>query len=255
MSNTSKADYRTGPLPAGVIGRTALGLVSRSLPKALPVWAALAAVNAATQAITLSGPEPAAGALPLTGPELAGGAAGAVLIAAGIRIMLGAQRVWSVDAGLIAYLLFNLATTSLQVGWAWLAAQAMTTQKENPTGFLQVGLPLVVSGAVMLWANFRLGLWPLAKLIGHPGLTLASAWKRMAGGFWGWLVATLALVWVPYYLILTLFLGGVLKLHDPSPAALAADALLGVVVTPTIVMTAAIMAAVYHLRAGEEPLG
>jgi TM2 domain-containing membrane protein YozV len=253
MTTPSKTDYRTGPLPAGVIGRTTLGLLRRSLHQALPVWAALAVVSAVTQAIALSSPERPAGAFPLTVPELAGGAASAVLLAAGLRILLGAQRIWSLDAGALAYFAFGLATGAVQLAWGWMAAQAVA-QRENPQAFLQLGLPLVIAGSLMLWANFRLGLWPLAQLMGHPGLTLAGAWRRMAGAFWGWVLATLALVWIPYFLILSLFAGGLLSLRDTSPAALAANALLGLLLTPTLIVTAALMAAVYHLRAGEPPV-
>jgi hypothetical protein len=75
------------------------------------------------------------------------------------------------------------------------------------------------------------------------------------GAFGGWLAAQVVLCWIPNYLVAVIFLGGVLKLHDTSPAALAGNALFGLVVTPLQVMSTALIAAVYHLRAGGKPPG
>jgi hypothetical protein len=253
------ADYRTGPLPAAVIGRTALDMIRRTWPHAKRVWLIAAAVNMAAQAIVLSAPAPAEGArAAVTAPELIAGVLGAAIMAAGARRLLESERTWTLDRGALTYLGVDLAFAGVMV--AWMAAVWGVTGQGKAGAALspQAGgaaIALIVAGGLLLWSRFRIGLWPLARLMGHPGLTLADAWRRMKGAFGGWLAAQVVLCWIPNYLIVVIFLGGVLKLHDTSPVALVGDALFGLAVTPLQVMSTALMAAVYHLRAGGKPPG
>jgi len=253
------ADYRNGPLPAAVVGRTALDMLRRTWPRAWPVWAVAALVNAVAQAIVLSAPEPPGGAASpsLSAPELIGAALNAALMAAGLRRLLESPRTWEPDRGALTYLGVDLAFSGVMVAWVWavwqIAGQGKAAALPPSAGGMAIGL--IVVGALLLWSRFRIALWPLAKLMGHQGLTLPDAWRRMKGAFGGWLAAQVVLCWIPNYLVAVIFLGAVLKLHDASPAALAGDALFGVAVTGLQAMSTALMAAVYHLRAGGKPPG
>jgi hypothetical protein len=149
------ADYRTGPLPAAVNGRTALDMIRRTWSHAKGVWLVAAVVNAVAQMIVLSAAEPAKGAIAISAPELIAGALNAALMAAGARRLLESERTWTLDRGALTYLGVDLAFAGVMIAWVaavWQVAGQGQGQPPAamPPGSAGMALLLIVDGGVML---------------------------------------------------------------------------------------------------------